>query len=587
MRILLALTLAVVPVSSALALDVGTRAVSPVMSWTESSLERFDPSWIHVKFREGTDVELREGRFVKFDVSGAETPIGLIDDALAGALEMRRTFAGEKTQLREWKRLGERKSGQVGPDLSLWYDVRLPEGRQRLADVLNELNSLPEVEIAHPAPICETAGIVDAPADLPLLRGTTPDYSSQQGYLGVAPIGLDAAAAWSEVGGRGESMRFLDVELGWTVTHEDFDGSALFYQSGTNDPSYVPHGTAVLGEVIGVDNGYGVTGFANEAEWGVVAITIGDWPTVPQYFQDAVDNLDAGDVWLIELQMYPPGRSATPMEWLQVNYDVIWTSCWALDIVCVEAGANGSQNLDDPDWEGVFDRSIRDSGAILVAAGTPTGRVAEGFSNYGSRMDVNAWGSQIVTTGYGDLYNGGSNNQLYTATFGGTSGASPMVTGAALCVQGAAKERFGAPLSPIVLRALLAETGSPHLDPTREIGPRPDLAAAMEALVDPAAVPEFGGSSDSRFGALDIESPFANGANIRFEQRVASEAHLDVLDVSGRLVRSLDLGMVPAGSAEVHWDGRDSRGRGVGSGVYWMRLHSESGLAVGRAVKVN
>ena len=83
-----------------------------------------------------------------------------------------------------------------------------------------------------------------------------------------------------------------------------------------------------LGEVVGAHNGFGIDGFAPEVEFGVVAIDIDAWPDVPDYFLEAVTQLEPGDVWLIELQMYPPGRDATPMEYLQVNYDVIWTSCW-------------------------------------------------------------------------------------------------------------------------------------------------------------------------------------------------------------------------------------------------------------------
>ena len=57
---------------------------------------------------------------------------------------------------------------------------------------------------------------------------------------------------------------------------------------------------------------------------------------------EAVDNLDAGDAWLIELQMYPPETNqATPMEYLQVNYDVIFNGVWSRDVICMEAGANG------------------------------------------------------------------------------------------------------------------------------------------------------------------------------------------------------------------------------------------------------
>jgi hypothetical protein len=231
--------------------------------------------------------------------------------------------------------------------------------------------------------------------------------------------------------------------------------------------------------VIGQHNEFGIAGFAPATQYGVVAIDENLYPDVAQYFQEALDQLDCGDVWLIELQMFPPGHTATPMEWLQVNYDVIWTSAWGRSVVCVEAGANGTQDLDDPIWGGIFDRNQRDSGAIMVGAGTPTGRIAEYFTNWGSRMDVHAWGSQIVTTGYGDLYNGGTVQTRYTAVFGGTSGASPMIVGSSLCLQGIAKAHVGYPLVPEDLRALLHDTGIPHLDPVKEIGPRPDLAAAV------------------------------------------------------------------------------------------------------------
>ena len=79
-------------------------------------------------------------------------------------------------------------------------------------------------------------------------------------------------------------------------------------------------------------------------------------------------------------------------------------------------------------WNGVFDRNVRDSGAVMVGAGTPTGRIAEWFTNYGSRVDLEGWGSSVTTTGYGDLWNTGPDS-TYTAGFNGTSSATPIVTG--------------------------------------------------------------------------------------------------------------------------------------------------------------
>ena len=105
-----------------------------------------------------------------------------------------------------------------------------------------------------------------------------------------------------------------------------------------------------------------------------------------------------------------------------------------------------------------FKRNFRDSGAIIVGAGAP-GTVANArsklsFSTYGSRVDLQGWGDDIVTTGYGDLFNNpaAGKRRDYTATFGGTSGASPIVAGAAVDLQGVTKEVFKTTLSPSLLR---------------------------------------------------------------------------------------------------------------------------------------
>jgi flagellar hook assembly protein FlgD len=47
---------------------------------------------------------------------------------------------------------------------------------------------------------------------------------------------------------------------------------------------------------------------------------------------------------------------------------------------------------------------------------------------------------------------------------------------------------------------------------------------------------------------------------------------LRVYNVSGRLIRTLVSGSAPAGPSTVTWDGRDSAGGRVSSGVYFYRL---------------
>jgi hypothetical protein len=68
--------------------------------------------------------------------------------------------------------------------------------------------------------------------------------------------------------------------------------------------------------------------------------------------------------------------------------------------------------------------------------------------------------------------------------------------------------------------------------------------------------------------------------------RLPSEGRvcLDIYDVSGRHVRDLKRGFVGEGEHVVSWDGRDSRGRPVGSGVYFVRVEAGGASATGKAV---
>src|SRR5262249_53368929 len=60
----------------------------------------------------------------------------------------------------------------------------------------------------------------------------------------------------------------------------------------------------------------------------------------------------------------------------------------------------------------------------------------------------------------------------------------------------------------------------------------------------------------------------------------AHEAHLDVIDLQGRRVRTLWRGVVgPAVSYRWEWDGRDDNGRLVGSGAYWLTLSAKGAVS--------
>ena len=108
---------------------------------------------------------------------------------------------------------------------------------------------------------------------------TTPSYEEYQGYVGPAPQGIDAPAAWRR-GVRGQGVWFADVEGGWNARHEDLPGDRITHVAGQriNDPMWRAHGTAVLGEVVGRDNGKGVVGIAPDVE-RVFTSSIGGCPS--------------------------------------------------------------------------------------------------------------------------------------------------------------------------------------------------------------------------------------------------------------------------------------------------------------------
>jgi flagellar hook assembly protein FlgD len=46
------------------------------------------------------------------------------------------------------------------------------------------------------------------------------------------------------------------------------------------------------------------------------------------------------------------------------------------------------------------------------------------------------------------------------------------------------------------------------------------------------------------------------------------------LDVAGRVVRSVEMGSLPAGRHTFEWDGTDAAGRSVASGLYFIRFEA-------------
>jgi len=79
-------------------------------------------------------------------------------------------------------------------------------------------------------------------------------------------------------------------------------------------------------------------------------------------------------------------------------------------------------------------------------------------------------------------------------------------------------------------------------------------------------------------------NPFNPRTEIRFELARPGTVRLEVLTAAGRRVRVTDLPELDAGSHGWIWDGRDDAGREIGSGVYFVRLITDTARDTQRVV---
>jgi serine protease len=303
----------------------------------------------------------------------------------------------------------------------------------------------------------------------PVVNAGNDPFNGQQNYLDAAPTGIDARWAWTQAGGEGQGVGIVDLEQGWRLGHEDYAGKApalIFNQNRDGNGTYVGnHGTAVLGVMAADDNTRGVVGIAPTiaslrvtSHWdGATALHVADAIVA------ALPTMAAGHILLLEVQ-----RDALllPTETDIGDFDAIRLAT-ARGVIVVEAAGNGSNDFDAFTDGGGFFRlrrghpDFRDSGAIMVGAArsalvNANSHARAGFSNFGSRVDCYGWGENVTTCGYGDLSPMAAIDASYTATFSGTSSASPVVVGAAALTQSMYRQATGTMLSPGQMRAILS-----------------------------------------------------------------------------------------------------------------------------------
>lgn len=368
--------------------------------------------------------------------------------------------------------------GRRVPNLNNFYAVTVPRGTDpnAIAGFARELTGVEKAYLQGP------------PTPPPVTPADDPNYPRQR-YLNAAAVGVDATYAWTIPGGDGRGIQFIDIEQGWALNHEDLTGSGVTLLSGLN-AFYHGHGTAVLGEILAQDNTRGCVGITPLVSGKVISQhrTASNYSTYDAIIA-AIVATRAGDVILLEAQTTLPGGTT----FLPVEIDLdVWAAIWVgtlLGRVIVEAAGNGNTDLDNfrhPTDGFIFKRGhadFRDSGAIMVGGATSAvpharmvfpGALAAQSSNYGGRINCYGWGQNIETL---DATSAASTTG-YRPDFNGTSGASPIVTGAAIALQAMHKARHGRPLSAQRVRDILSDPRNgtrSNVPAADKIGCMPDL----------------------------------------------------------------------------------------------------------------
>lgn len=450
-------------------------------------------------------------------------------------------------------------SGESVKKLKRIYKVETPikdnEGILKLAQALERF---PELEYA--------SILSNEPIEPPFIKTfvATPDLEASQTYLLSNP-GINVNYAWSR-GINGQNIRVRDVEYGFHKSHEmlvnrnpiQFETGVLPNSSLTNPNSsyynYLDHGTAVMSILGSAKDNVGLSGTAYGATEmkGFLEWTTSSYNRVAAVSR-SINASQAGDIILYEMQT--GGQNSN---YVLAEYDnLIWDLTKAATdsgIIVIAAAGNGNENLDHSFYSAYNSRG--NSGAIVVGAGTNTTQHSKlSFSTYGSRVDVQGWGQNVLAAGYGGWAKyDNDNNKTYTM-FSGTSSATPIVASAAILIQSFNLQQTGQYLTPSEMRSLLINTGIPQGgNVSTKIGPLPNIKAAIEFLESRRNVLS---SKNSISAPLEIKiypNPASNYISVRNSEN--KDISFEIFTITGQQVlkgvtsadKRLDISHLPKGN---------------------------------------
>lgn len=431
------------------------------------------------------------------------------------------------------------------PRFDNYLAVRCPDSDGAQTFVINEIKNWPGIEACYlRLDDSSPTGLKKAIPPFDFTVETDPKHGAQD-HLWPDQNGLGAEALWLDLqlaGATGELQDFVDIERGWDLGHEDLLKPGGLPNVTLNDtlgvgnsadPIDVQHGTSVLGIVCASHNNVGRVGFAPYLHSATVIPYRDDVPSSLATL-DAIalqlDKVEASGVGaapgqgistviLIEAQakVWDPTKKQPflcnfPVEVYPDAFDAI-RFAFELGITVIEPAGNGAlgakpnqplavnlgsyaksgnkwgklERERNPTNDTGFPQRQGDSGAIMVAAAKARNKALvvipvwtkTEHSNYGKRINCFASGEQVSTL---DSWAGSK----YRDDFSGTSSASAIIAGAALCLQGVYRENKGVPMDPQDVRTALSDEtcGTKNNDVAMyKIGVMPDLPKVVAAHV--------------------------------------------------------------------------------------------------------
>ena len=229
-----------------------------------------------------------------------------------------------------------------------------------------------------------------------------------------------------------------------------------------------------------------------------------------------------------------------------------------------------SNDLDDPDLDVALSGTVVDHASPSLS---DAGVVLTGTVDFGSHEEGEFSNEtlSVYNDGYGSLQ---ALLDVYDAEIVGGDGRFSIVGGFTVKQAGSSPAEYQLAFDDVSASSDSVYTATLTLSTRDAAGTKggmnlDDLVVELRAYVIPATgVPDGSLSLALSHG---MPNPFTRRTTLRLSLPEARDVAVEIYDVSGRVVRTLAAGTLPAGEHQLVWRGADDRGRPVASGIYFCR----------------